>query len=364
MNHICEYCNKEFKSKSNLSTHVNNAKYCKKLRGHIEEEIISNFSCKICDKEFTSKQTLQKHNEKCSEKNKKKDKQKDKDKIIEKLEKQIQNLHNKYMTKYEEQIKDLQNIIATKPTTINTNTNSNNNTSTNTQNNLQAVNLNPDYIKKIYDEKLSLKDVFSGKKGYIDFLVKNFLTDEKGNFIAWCPDYSRKTIKYLDENKEIIKDIQGNNLINHTSPMMESKGREITKEFKKTYYTHDKNGRFVNKSQDQLSDTEEEEIFDDEDIYFEDEKEEELQRNKNNAWTKVSNILQEIKEYKKDYDPDRIDHYFNKLVKSLNEYEEINNGSLNISNELIKSLPDKPRKSKYAYDGEKTTKFDFDPEKI
>ena len=60
----CDFCKKQFSSKSNLSSHQKTAKYCLQLQGRDNP----NFGCKFCDKNFTSNYNLAEHIHSCKEK--------------------------------------------------------------------------------------------------------------------------------------------------------------------------------------------------------------------------------------------------------------------------------------------------------
>lgn len=61
---FCEYCQSEFKTKSALNNHKNNAKYCLILQKKIEQKEES-FKCNLCQKILSSKRNLEIHKEKC-----------------------------------------------------------------------------------------------------------------------------------------------------------------------------------------------------------------------------------------------------------------------------------------------------------
>jgi hypothetical protein len=64
----CEFCNKSFSSKSNLTAHKSRAKYCiSKRNGNIIIPDIS-YKCSYCEKSFTTKQFLATHKTKCNNK--------------------------------------------------------------------------------------------------------------------------------------------------------------------------------------------------------------------------------------------------------------------------------------------------------
>jgi hypothetical protein len=62
MEHICEFCNKNFKNKYILSNHIKTTKSCSGIK---ENKI--NFVCTFCQKTFTSKHKLKDHIKKCNE---------------------------------------------------------------------------------------------------------------------------------------------------------------------------------------------------------------------------------------------------------------------------------------------------------
>jgi hypothetical protein len=58
----CEFCDKEFKTKSNFSFHQKTTKYCLEKQG---KELEIDNKCKFCKKNFTKKQRLESHLEIC-----------------------------------------------------------------------------------------------------------------------------------------------------------------------------------------------------------------------------------------------------------------------------------------------------------
>ena len=67
----CEFCDKTFSSKSNLYTHLTKAKYCISKRNsnnanHTPAAV--NFKCSYCEKSFTSRQFSEIHKTKCNNK--------------------------------------------------------------------------------------------------------------------------------------------------------------------------------------------------------------------------------------------------------------------------------------------------------
>jgi hypothetical protein len=82
----CEFCNKTFSSKSNLTAHQTTAKFCLEIQGKHKEE--KQFKCEYCDKLLTQRSSLEDHYNICKEKLKKCHLEKDREysNIIRKLE--------------------------------------------------------------------------------------------------------------------------------------------------------------------------------------------------------------------------------------------------------------------------------------
>jgi KilA-N domain/Meiotically up-regulated gene 113/Zinc finger, C2H2 type len=122
MNVECEFCKKNFSSKSNLYTHQNTAKYCLELQGSCSEK---EFKCDFCNKQYAQKKGLLLHVSSCKEREKKvqTDKDNEQSKLIKKLESEIirlkrtekENIKNVIEEKsnyYEEKIKEKNDYIS------------------------------------------------------------------------------------------------------------------------------------------------------------------------------------------------------------------------------------------------------------
>ena len=59
---ICEFCDKEFVSKTNLNIHIKTSKKCILNRG---EAVVYNYKCENCNKVFTIKSNLISHLKNC-----------------------------------------------------------------------------------------------------------------------------------------------------------------------------------------------------------------------------------------------------------------------------------------------------------
>ena len=110
MSIICEFCSKDFTTKSNLLYHQKTTKYCLEMQG---KEIKENFYCQNCDKSFLSKYNLNRHVQACLEK----EKEMDKDKEIQELKENnlLKNnelfFKDEYILKLETKIEKLENAL-------------------------------------------------------------------------------------------------------------------------------------------------------------------------------------------------------------------------------------------------------------
>jgi hypothetical protein len=179
---------------------MKNAKYCINNRPEKHEQNTS-FQCKKCNKILTSKQRKETHENKC-----KSTIVEDEKKLEFRLLQQRLEDKNKYIERLESEVKNLQNQLERiaieaiiKPDTVI------NNHLTNNQNRINQVvnNLIPitdDHLKE-QTQFLTLDHIKNGVNGYVQYALEYPLK----NRIA-CTDYSRRKIKYKDENGEVIDD--------------------------------------------------------------------------------------------------------------------------------------------------------------
>ena len=158
-----------------------------------KKEKESKEKCNFCDKEFSSKSNLKTHLKQicCADLykinqlfGKQKDLEKD---IIEcKRENMILSSVNTILEGDHQCLKD----IANQPKII---TNNTTNTMTNKiLNVVSPLDLNDyDYIKQTIDNNYKLDYIFSGQKGLAHFALENILKDDKGNLKYICTDPSR-----------------------------------------------------------------------------------------------------------------------------------------------------------------------------
>jgi len=174
----CEFCNKEFSTKTNLTYHKTHTRYCLEKRGSQPE-----FTCEECKKTFVSDNMLQKHHLKCIYYIKC-----HYEKIISEKDKHIKELEGK-----------LENIAlkaVSRPSVVNT---------TNTDNRIQQVinNLVPitdDHLKE-QSRFLTLEHIKQGAVGYATFACEHALKDRVA-----CTDLSRRKIKYKNPEGQVVSD--------------------------------------------------------------------------------------------------------------------------------------------------------------
>jgi len=214
----CEYCEKNFSTKSNLTHHQKTAKLCLE-----KQNIISDFKCIECLKTFNSKYNLERHKKTCNynlvlpykiENNSLKIennglKIQDDDLKIEinglKIEinglKIENNILKNNQKKYEKQIEDLQNKLERIATEGVKKFSKNVNTINNNQkviNNL--IPLTDDHIKEQV-QYFSKEHIKKGHVGYVDYFMDYALNNR-----IICSDFGRRVIEHIDENGNIVKD--------------------------------------------------------------------------------------------------------------------------------------------------------------
>jgi len=233
MNFKCMYCNKEFFNKYTLQNHINTAKYCIKLRDNFDKNI-KEYICEYCNKNFTSQQNLDNHISKCNNK-----KESDKEDRIKELKERIFILENKlkqqeefYENKlkeqqifYENKISILQDkienlaITAIKRPTVQ-----------NTQQRYNTIinNLTPiteDHLKE-QAQYLTIDHIKNGVDGYVKYALEYPLKDK-----IVCTDFSRRKIKYKDEEGNIIEDPEMLNLTQKLFQAIKDKNSQLVSEY-------------------------------------------------------------------------------------------------------------------------------------
>lgn len=261
----CEFCNKTFSSKSNLTAHQTTAKFCLEIQGKHKEE--KQFKCEYCDKLLTQRSSLEDHYNICKEKLKKCHLEKDREysNIIRKLElelvkmkkndeknkklidekdscyqsdqKEKENLilqlkqkdtyheamlkeKNEYIAKLEAKLEKFEDAVVTnmaatthvlEAKAAKSSASTTNNTTTNiTVNNV--LNLSQEHVKKVLSERLDYNVVYAGQAGLATFVFDNILKDATGKVIYRCVDASRQMFEFVDENGETVRDMKAEKL--------------------------------------------------------------------------------------------------------------------------------------------------------
>ena len=193
----CEYCSNTFKTSSSLSYHIKNAKYC--LEARSEKQSVT-FKCSKCDKILTSKQRKEYHENICEstlvedtnriEIRLLQQRLEDRDKHIEKLESEVKNLQN--------QIERLATVAINKPNITNLTNTNNHNRINQVVNNL--IPITDEHLEE-QTQFLTLEHIKNGVDGYVQYALDYPLKDR----IA-CTDFSRRKIKYKNEEGDVIDD--------------------------------------------------------------------------------------------------------------------------------------------------------------
>lgn len=182
----CNFCNKELSNSGILKAHQKTAKYCLEIQGLLINNI---FNCDYCNRQYTQKKNLNHHLLSCVEK-----KIAEKDKIIAEKDK----IFAEMVAEKDARIKELQDhlvdIIKTRPPT--------------TVNNNQRINTIINNLQPITDEHLveqsqylTIDHIKEGVDGYVKYALEYPFKDR-----IVCVDYSRKKIKYKDQDNNIIED--------------------------------------------------------------------------------------------------------------------------------------------------------------
>ena len=242
----CEFCKKEYSSKSTLNYHIKTNKKCILLRGDsIESKEV--FNCEYCQFTTLTKSALKLHL--CKNKTELETKQSFEDLIeenkkmeekIKLLEKQIKTqskksevetkklmteteklsslqtelkIQKEYTSKLEEKIKTHEYqlfTLASKSTTTTSNVRINN-----VYNNLETLDLNEDKIRRAVEDNFTDNHFNDGIKGVARFTKDYILnSNEEGKTKYICSDISRGIFKYLDENGLLQKDVKASKLKN------------------------------------------------------------------------------------------------------------------------------------------------------
>ena len=221
----CSFCNKVFSNKYILQNHITNAKYCIKLRN---KKTKNEYKCNFCNKNFYSNYSLKSHinicdNKKEAEKLEIKEKEILKYKVNE-LEKQVKK-YEKHIKELQEQIERLATVAINRPTHINQH---NQNRINNIINNLNPI--TDDHLRE-QSKYLTLDHIKNGVNGYVQYALEYPLKDR-----VICTDFSRRKIKYKDEEGKLIDDPEMVKLSQKLFQAIEEKNAILVSEYTKELY--------------------------------------------------------------------------------------------------------------------------------
>lgn len=222
MKNKCEYCAKEFSNKYTLQNHIKTAKFCLNFR----EELTENknlYYCTYCKKSFTTNHNLKNHLTNCEIK-----KETEKEDKLKELRDQISILENKLKEQqlfYENKMSNLQDkienlaITAIKRPTIQ-----------NTQQRYNTIinNLTPitEAHLKEQSQYLTIDHIKNGVDGYVKYALDHPLKDK-----IICTDFSRRKIKYKDDDGNVVEDPEMINLTQKLFQAIKDKNSQLVSEY-------------------------------------------------------------------------------------------------------------------------------------
>jgi hypothetical protein len=257
----CNFCSKIFSSKYSLNIHQKTTKYCLKLQGKLDTE--NDFECEYCNKKFTVKQNLTSHYVICKERefsNKIKiEKEQIEKEFNSKIKVQKEQIEKEFMVQLKEKDKEINELkqtiaelkgrlytlkddhelikeIAKQPKTT-------------TNNNILNINTcldftNIDKIKDVIENDFNINYALDGQKGLAKFVKDKLLKDDEGNPIYVCTDPSRQIFRYKDNTGEIKKDVEAKKL---TEYIVDGGIKKKTVDVASDWYTDDSGSIIIDK---------------------------------------------------------------------------------------------------------------------
>ena len=190
----CQFCRKDYSSKSKLLYHQKTTKKCLKIQE--DQGIITNrliFTCENCNKTYTIKQSLEYH--------------------LENTCKTIKNNENKEI---KEKLKELENkILSSSSSSQNGNTSGNiigatiNGGTQIIVNNIGFMEyMTPERINNVFGENYTIQTLMGGETALADFTIEYFLKGQDKP-VYLVSDKSRNSFYFLDSEKKRIDDSDG-----------------------------------------------------------------------------------------------------------------------------------------------------------
>jgi len=208
----CNFCDSELSSNASLKHHQKNAVYCMKKRG----TVFKKFECTQCNSILSTKRRLFNHRESCVPYNKNlsniklNDELTKKDSEIVELKKMIRELQDK-----------LENVAIKAVSRSTTTTNQ-----TQINNYIQKLELTTDEYMKEQVPRLTIEHIKKGPKGYAEYAINHPLNNR-----LICVDYSRRKVKYKDQNGEVITDPEMCKITQKLFESIKSRNKELIRDF-------------------------------------------------------------------------------------------------------------------------------------
>ena len=234
----CQFCGKQFKTKSHLNNHQTQAKYCLKIQEsqNSQEIIACLITCKFCEKNFSSR-SFKRHASTCKKKIQSFTDEINRLKIAEKISEKDQEIFIlKIKSEKEKDEKEIYKNFAERFEEIAKQPTYQKNSTKNIQNNLMISSLTPldlsqARVDSIIDEKYTKNDFYEGQKGAAQLIHKHLLTDSNGKPQIVCTDTERGTFHHIDINGEHVVDYKNVHLINQVhSPLKRKAGKFAAEE--------------------------------------------------------------------------------------------------------------------------------------
>lgn len=218
----CEHCKNTFKTKTSLNRHQKTAIYCLKLQG----KEYSKYKCINCDRSFQRLCILENHKRICIGRN---PEIREYEEIVKRYEEKLKE-KDIQLLKQENTIKELQEKIENLAILgMNKTTNNIQNNSSHVQNNNQRIlNLSP-ITQDHFEEQaqfLTIEHIKDGADGYARYAIEYPLKDR-----VLCVDFSRRKIKYKDDDGEIKSDPEMSRLSKKLFKALEDRNKKLTTEY-------------------------------------------------------------------------------------------------------------------------------------
>jgi hypothetical protein len=189
--YICEFCNKEFLNKSNLSFHQKTAKFCLKIQQEKTNILISpkeEYKCDFCNKLFNIKSSLTKHSLTCKKKSENKfENLETENKTLKKELEDTKHTYKKELEIAKETLKEEIKMLELK-------------------HKLTLRELNLEFTKKLEKEKETIL-ALNNEILYLKYDVKS---------LQKLLDSSKSQVQQLNERITVLTVTQNNTIVNNT----------------------------------------------------------------------------------------------------------------------------------------------------